>query len=86
MKRDRYKEEKDFKELTSVNSNEQISTVKKEISNLIPPEIKIIAKNESQKKLINSIKNNEITCPIFLEDCIVLCIKIPSIKNDKYII
>jgi phosphate starvation-inducible protein PhoH and related proteins len=63
MGRDRYQEEKDYKELTSVsvNSGEQISKIKSEISNLIPPDIKIIAKNESQKKLINSIKNNEIT-------------------------
>ncbi len=29
---------------------------------------------------------NEIACPIFLEDCKILCIKIPSVKNDKYII
>jgi phosphate starvation-inducible PhoH-like protein len=62
MARDRYqKEEKDFKELTSINSGEQISGIKEEIGRLLPPDIKIIAKNESQKKLINSIKNNEIT-------------------------
>ena len=61
MGRDRYQEEKDYKELTSVNSGEQISKVKDEIAKLVPPDIKIIAKNESQKKLINSIKNNEIT-------------------------
>jgi phosphate starvation-inducible PhoH-like protein len=63
MSRDRYKEEKDYKELTSVNMNsgEQISGIKEEIGRLLPPDIKIIAKNESQKKLINSIKNNEIT-------------------------
>ena len=61
MGRDRYKEEKDYKELTSVNSGEQISRAKTEISSMIPNDIKIIAKNESQKNLINSIKNNEIT-------------------------
>ena len=63
MGRDRYQEEKDYKELTNVlvNSGEQISQIKSEISKLLPPDIKIIAKNESQKKLINSIKNNEIT-------------------------
>jgi len=59
--RDRNKEEKDFQELTSVNSGVQITRIKDEISKLISNDIKIIAKNESQKKLINSIKNNEIT-------------------------
>ena len=61
MGRDRIKEEKDYEELISVNSNIQISKIKDEIGKLIPSEIKIVAKNESQKKLINSIKNNEIT-------------------------
>ena len=59
--RDRFKEEKDFEELISINSETQISKVKDEISKVLPSDIKIIAKNESQKKLINSIKNNEIT-------------------------
>lgn len=61
MGRDRIKEEKDFKDLTEVNSSVQISRVKDEIGKLLTNDIKIIAKNESQKKLINSIKNNEIT-------------------------
>lgn len=61
MARDRVKEEKDFEELIAVNSSGQISKIKDEIGKLIPSEIKIVAKNESQKKLINSIKNNEIT-------------------------
>lgn len=61
MSRDRFKDEKDFEEIISVNSGEQISKIKYEISKLLPKEIKIIAINESQKKLINSIKNNEIT-------------------------
>jgi dTDP-glucose pyrophosphorylase len=29
---------------------------------------------------------NEISCPIFLDDCRVLCIKVPSIVDDKHII
>lgn len=61
MGRDREKEEKDFKELTSVNSQSQIEMIKREIAKYLPNDIKIIAKNESQKMLINSIKNNEIT-------------------------
>jgi dTDP-glucose pyrophosphorylase len=32
------------------------------------------------------INNNVISCPIFLEDCYIICIKIPSAPNDKYII
>lgn len=32
------------------------------------------------------INPNVISCPIFLEDCEIICIKIPSSKNDKYII
>ena len=46
MSRDRYKEDRDFKELTSVNSDEQILGIKEEIGKLIPPDIKIIAKNK----------------------------------------
>lgn len=61
MAKDRFKEEKDFEELISVNSTEQISKIKYDINRILPKDIKIIAKNESQKKLINSIKNNEIT-------------------------
>lgn len=61
MSRDRYKEDKEYKEFTSVNCGEQVMRVKDEIGKLISNDIKIIAKNESQRKLINSIKNNEIT-------------------------
>lgn len=61
MGRDRNKEDKDFEELTSVNGQDQINVVKSAIKNLIPKDTKIIAKNESQKKLIQSIKKNEIT-------------------------
>jgi len=61
MGRDRIKEDKDYEELVSVNSFAEISKIKIEIGKLLPSDIKIIAKNESQKKLINSIKNNEIT-------------------------
>jgi phosphate starvation-inducible PhoH-like protein len=61
MRKDRDKEEKDFKELTSVNNSLAINRTKEEIGKLITSDIKIIAKNDSQIKLINSIKNNEIT-------------------------
>ena len=29
---------------------------------------------------------NEIACPIFVEDCNVLCVKVPSVPSDKYVI
>jgi phosphate starvation-inducible PhoH-like protein len=63
MPRDRVKEENDYNELTNVkvNSTEQVNLIKYEIAKLVPNDLKIIAKNESQKKLINSIKNKEIT-------------------------
>lgn len=32
------------------------------------------------------INKNIIACPIFLEDCKIICIKIPSVPRDKYII
>jgi len=54
-------EERDFEELrNSVDKNIDI-TCKDEINKILNKEIKLIAKNESQKELIQSIKNNEIT-------------------------
>jgi len=61
MGRDRVKEEKDFQELVSSDSEINSSRVKEDISKIIKAEIKLTAKNDSQKNLINSIKNNEIT-------------------------
>jgi len=61
MARDRFKEEKDFEELTSVNSAQHVQETKSIIRKLITKDTKIIAKNDSQKKLIQSIKQNEVT-------------------------
>jgi len=36
-----------------------------------------------QSNTIFTIYKNEIACPIFLEDCKILCIKVPSVVNDK---
>ena len=69
MGKDRIKEQKDFEELLTVNSTIQIQKIKEDIGKLLPNDIKIIAKNESQKKLINSIKNNEITICAGLAGC-----------------
>jgi len=59
MGRDRFKEESDFNEIISVDND--ISKIKKVIGSILPKDIKVIAKNNSQKELINSVKNNEIT-------------------------
>lgn len=54
-------QEKDYKEILSVGSNENIKQIKDEIAQLLPNDIRVKAHNESQKKLIRSIKNNEVT-------------------------
>jgi len=61
MTKNKFQEEKDLEEMTSINSESQIGKIKADINKLLTNDIKIIAKNESQKKLINSIKNNQIT-------------------------
>lgn len=32
------------------------------------------------------IEKEEVVDPIFLEDCDIICVKVPSAENDKYII
>jgi len=61
MAKIRYREQTDFEELVFNNFTNELNKFKEDISKLLPNDIKIVAKNESQKKLINSIKNNEIT-------------------------
>jgi phosphate starvation-inducible PhoH-like protein len=48
-------------ELFILNEVHEIAKYKKTIQTLIPNDLKLIAKNESQKILINSIKKNQIT-------------------------
>jgi len=60
-KRNKIQEDKDYAELVAIDDVKNISNIKKTISNILPNDIKIISKNESQKELIKSIKNNEIT-------------------------
>jgi phosphate starvation-inducible PhoH-like protein len=57
----RFNEERELEEILSVNSDADVKKIKHEISNYVPKEIKVIARNENQKKLINSIRNNQIT-------------------------
>lgn len=54
-------QEKDYKEILSVENNGNIKAIKSEIAQLLPNNINVRALNESQKNLIRSIKNNEIT-------------------------
>ena len=61
MGNNEFKRERVFNELTSVNSQQQVDEIKSVVKKLINKDTKIIAKNDSQKKLIQSIKNNEIT-------------------------
>ena len=56
-------------------------------------EINILLSGEMLINNISVLKNtlfifekDMISCPLFLTDCIVLCIKIPSLPNDKIII
>lgn len=60
-KKNRFKDEEDFNEIMNSNNTSEIIKIKEDLNSILRNDIKIIAKNESQKKLINSIKNNEIT-------------------------
>ena len=57
----RFDEENVLNDILTYNSDSDIKKKKKAINKYLPNDIKVIAKNESQKKLINSIRNNEIT-------------------------
>ena len=46
----------------------------------------IINENILEKNSLFIIQKNQITCPKFLEDCKIICIKIPSVPSDKYIV
>lgn len=59
----------------------------------ISTEINILVKGKMiinniiyEKDDIFIINNNVISCPIFIDDCELICIKIPSVPNDKYLI
>jgi dTDP-glucose pyrophosphorylase len=57
----------------------------KEINILIKGKI-IINNVLVEENTIFIFEKNMISCPLFLEDCIVICIKTPSLPNDKIII
>jgi len=52
------KQEKEFKEITK---DVDLLSVKDVMSKIIPEKMKLLAKNDNQKKLMNSIRQNEIT-------------------------
>jgi len=54
-------QEKEFEELIEINNEETILKFKQDIAKIISKDIKLKAKNDSQRDLIHSIKNNEIT-------------------------
>lgn len=61
MGKNKFNEDAVYDDIMSVNNDSDRNLNKTIIGKLIPNDIKIVAKNESQKNLIKSIKNNEIT-------------------------
>lgn len=61
MGKNKFNEEQEFNEIISEENTSQVKQSKNIISRVVPNDIKIVSKNESQKNLIKSIKNNEIT-------------------------
>jgi phosphate starvation-inducible PhoH-like protein len=59
VKKNRTTEEKEFNDVMSNDS--ESSKSKDEINRILNREVKVIAKNDSQRELIQSIKNNQIT-------------------------
>lgn len=54
-------EDRELEEIIETTNEENISKFKQEISKILTRDIKLKAKNDSQRDLIHSIKNNEIT-------------------------
>lgn len=57
----RLNEESEYKKLMTVDNDNELQQIKREIEKLLPNNITVKAKNDKQIKLINSIRNNEIT-------------------------
>jgi len=57
---DTKQEERDYQSIVN-GADKSISTLKFEINKIITSDIKVEAKNDSQKKIIKSIKSNEVT-------------------------
>jgi len=57
----KFKEESEFNDLLSYDSEQELFFTKKELEKHLPKNITVKAKNDKQIKLINSIRNNEIT-------------------------
>lgn len=61
MSKKRINEDSEFNEIFGYNKVNDIIKIKDTINNIIPRDIKVLAKNEKQKDLIKSIKNKQIT-------------------------
>lgn len=46
----------------------------------------ILNNREINQGQVFVIRKNEISCPLFLEDCYIVCVKFPSVPRDKYIL
>ena len=57
----KFNEENEFDDIMSFDNSKDLSIVKGELGNIIPKSLSVRAKNDKQKDLINSIRNNEIT-------------------------
>jgi phosphate starvation-inducible PhoH-like protein len=57
----KFQEDNEFNKIMANNGEWELQVTKKEIERLIPNNITVKAKNDKQIKLINSIRNNEIT-------------------------
>lgn len=57
----KFNEEKEFSDIMSFDNNTDLSTVKTVLGDIIPKNLSVRAKNDKQKDLINSIRNNQIT-------------------------
>jgi len=53
-----------------------------EINILVSGSMKLNEKTINANNIF-TIYQNEIACPNFLEDCKIICIKVPSVVNDK---
>lgn len=53
-------DEKELEKMMLIDNNAETITIKKDLEQIIPYNIKIKAKNDKQKDLINTIRNNEI--------------------------
>ena len=57
----RFTEEQELDDILKVNSEAEVLRIKQEIGKQVPKDIKVVARNDNQINLINSIRKNQIT-------------------------